>query len=85
MLGLYVIMLCISKVVAGLSLGLLVMSRLANGQYKGSLVWPLVVGLVIIVLLSSIPFFGWALKLAAVLWAFGAIVTIKKQMLKEYR
>lgn len=85
MLALYAIALCASKVFAGFALGSLILNKLAKVSYKGSLIWPLILGLVIIVFLSAVPLIGWAFKLLLVLWAFGALMTIRKQTLKEFR
>lgn len=84
-LALYGISLCVSKVLAGFTLGLLLVTQTGKAAYKGSLVWPLALGLVIITLLSMIPFLGWAVKLLLVLWALGALMAVKKRTLKEFR
>lgn len=83
--ALYFISLFISKVLAGIVLGLILVHRLFQGKYKKSLIWPMILGLVILVVVTSIPFFGWLIKLLLIWWAFGAMVNIKKEMLKEYR
>lgn len=82
---LYVVGLYISTVIAGFTIGLLLLNKLNKDQYKGSLIWPLVLGLVVLVILSSIPLIGWLVKLFLVLWALGAAISVKKQVLKEYR
>ena len=85
-LPLYIIGFFLAKVSASFVLGILVMNGLAKDKkYKGSLVWPLVLGLIIFILLTSIPFIGWAIKLVLVLWALGAAITVKKELIKEYR
>ena len=49
------------------------------------IIWPLILGLVIFVIVTSIPIFGWVIKLAAIWWALGAFFQVKKETLKEYR
>ena len=84
-LALYGISLCVSKVLAGFTLGMLLVTQTGKAAYKGSLVWPLALGLVAVTLLSMIPFLGWAIKFILVLWALGALVEVKKRTLKEFR
>jgi len=83
---LYVISLYFAKVMVGFTLGLLIFDRLnKEKKYKGSLIWPLAIGLLIFVVLTSLPFIGWLVKLILIIWALGAILQFKKQVLKEYR
>ncbi|MFA6255443.1 MAG: hypothetical protein WC675_05490 [Patescibacteria group bacterium] len=83
---LYVIALFIAKVMVGFTIGLIVLDRFnKEKKYKGSLIWPLVIGLLIFVILTSLPLVGWLIKLILVIWALGAILQFKKQALKEYR
>lgn len=82
---LYLISLYVSKIFAGFAIGLGLFNKLAKEKYKGHLFWPLAVGLVILILITSIPIFGWLVKLLLVLWALGAVLQVKKEILKEYR
>lgn len=83
---LYFIGIYIAKVSAGFAIGLLILNKIGkDGKYKGSLIWPLVLGLAIFVVLSSIPVIGPIVKIIAVLWALGAALTIKKEIWREYR
>ncbi len=83
---LYIISLYFAKVMVGFTVGLFVLDRLnKEKKYKGSLIWPLVIGLLIFVVLTSLPLVGWLIKLILIIWALGAILQFKKQALKEYR
>ena len=83
---LYIIALYVSKVIAALVIGSLLLDRLTkSNKAKGSLIWPLILGVLIFVIVTSIPVIGWAIKLILVLWALGAVVQIKKDILKEFR
>ncbi len=85
-LPLYLISLYLSKVLVGLSIGLLIISNLTKDKKRqGSLVWPLVLGLVVLVIIGSLPVIGWIVRLVAMCWALGALIQVKKDILKEYR
>jgi hypothetical protein len=81
----YFISLYIAKVLAGFTLGLLLFDKLFKGKYKNSLIWPLISGLIIFVVIGSIPIFGWIFKLLVIFWALGAIIQVKQEIIKEYR
>jgi hypothetical protein len=61
-----------SKIIVAYLIGLLILERLAPGAV-GRRIWPLLVGLIIFVLLCSIPIFGWAVGLIATFFGLGAI------------
>ena len=83
----YLIALYASEVLVGFTLGLILFDKLSKKEkkYKGSLIWPLAVGLLIFVVITSLPLIGWLVKLFLVLWALGAALQVKKQLLKDYR
>jgi len=82
---LYLVLIYLSKVMAGFALGLLILNRMSPEKYKGSLIWPLVLGSVIIMIICSIPFLGWIVNLFLIWWAMGSIIKIIKEGVKEYR
>ena len=85
-LPLYLISLYLSKVFVGLSVGLLIVNNWKKGKkYQGTLVWPLVLGLVVFVVVGSLPLIGWLIKLVAMCWALGALLMVKRNLLKEFR
>jgi len=83
----YFIALYLSEVLVGFVIGLILFDKLNKKEkkYKGSLIWPLVIGLLIFVVITSLPLIGWLIKLVLILWALGAAITVKKGLLKEYR
>jgi len=82
----YIIALYLSKVLVGFTIGLLILDNLTKDKkYKGSLVRPLALGLLILLIIVSIPYIGWLIKLLLVLWALGAAITVKREVLKEFR
>lgn len=85
LIPIYFISLYIAKVFAAFVIGVLILDKATKNKYKGSLVWPLVLGLVVFVIVTSIPVIGWIVKLFLVLWALGGIIKVKKDILKEYR
>lgn len=86
LIPLYLIILYVSNVFVGLRAGFYLFSNFNKKKtYKGSLVWPLVIGLFVVGVITSIPIFGWVLKLVGMLWAAGAILSIKKDLIKEYK
>ncbi len=81
----YIISLYFAKVLAGFVIGLLIVDQLAKDKkYKGSLFWPLLLGLVIIIIVTSLPIIGWLIKLGLICWALGAIIKVKRENWKEY-
>jgi len=42
----------------------------------------MIVGILTLVIIKSIPFFGWLICLAAIWWAWGAMIKIKKESLE---
>jgi len=84
---LYFISLYFAVILAGFTIGLLISDKLSakKDKYKGSLIWPLILGLAVVLIVTSIPIFGWLVKLVIIWWALGAIIQVKKETLKEYR
>ena len=86
LIPLYLISLYMSIAIAGFTVGLLILNNVSQGKkYKGSLVWALVLGLVVVVIVTAIPVIGWIIKPFLMLWALGGIFTIKRELWKEFR
>lgn len=82
----YFIALYVSKVMAGFVIGLALFNKISKEtKYKGSLIWPMTVGLVLVVIFTSLPIIGWPIKIILIVWGLGALMEIKKEILKEYR
>ena len=61
-----------SKIIVAYFIGLLILERMAPRAVERR-IWPLLVGLIIFVLLCSIPIFGWAIGLIVTFFGLGAI------------
>ena len=79
----YFIILYISQVIAGIALGFFAVSLFAGRNYRGSLMWPMILGMILFVTLTSLPFLGWTLKSILIFWGFGALIEAKRELLKE--
>ena len=80
-IAIYAVMLYISKVFAAIALG--VWLAKSFGWKKASLIWKMILGVLALVILQSIPFIGWLVCLVAIWWGLGAIIEMKKKVLKE--
>ncbi|MBU1036529.1 polymer-forming cytoskeletal protein [Patescibacteria group bacterium] len=78
--ALYLIMLFIAKVFAGIALGLII-TKLFKWD-KASLFLSMIIGIIVLVVIKSIPLLGWLIGLVAMWWALGAILALVKENLK---
>jgi hypothetical protein len=78
----YIIALYLMKILAAIVLGALIISAIRKQKEPG-LSWSLVIGAIVFILLTSIPVIGWIINFLAVIWALGAAVEAKKEMLKK--
>lgn len=80
LVAVYVISLYVAKVLTALVIG-----RLLAKELKWKLPWPwvLLLGLVVYLILSSLPYIGGAFVLLAIWWGMGGIIQAKKEFLKE--
>lgn len=74
----FVLVSYVTKVIAAVWLGQLILERLAPVQAH-SRVWPLVLGVFVYVLLRSIPFLGWLVGVVATLVGMGAMWLVLRQ------
>jgi len=77
---LFVAMCGIVKVLTGIAVGVLITKWL---KWKIALYWQAVIGVILAVLVFSIPFIGWVLGIIAFFWAFGGAVMYKRQVYKK--
>lgn len=77
---LLVVMTMLAKVLSGIGVGALAAHWF---KWKMSLYWQSVIGIILAVVIFSIPFIGWAIGCVAFLWAFGGVVLRKREMYKE--
>ena len=89
--GLYIIALYLAKVFAGVTIGYWLLNYFGNrkklepAEGGVSLMWAMVLGVVVLVILISIPFVGWLIKFLAIWWALGALLEVKKKMVEEWK
>lgn len=79
----YFILLYVSKIFIGLLIGRWALINIkGNKKDKSfSLLLAMIIGITFFYIVTSIPIIGWFINIAAVIWAFGAIIEIKKQYL----
>lgn len=84
-MAMYLVLLYVSKVFVGLFIG-----RWALLNFKGkkkdksfSLLLAMIIGIIFFYVVTSIPVIGWFINIIAVIWAFGAIIEIKRHYLAE--
>lgn len=82
-LALYLVSLCIVKVYAGITLGKSILK--AFGSKNPNLFWSMILGVIVLVILISIPIIGWIIALILTWWGLGALVKFKKEELKKWR
>lgn len=86
LIPLYFVVIYVAKVLAGFAIGLWLLNKInKENKYKGSLIVPLIVGVTIYLFVGSIPIIGFIFKCIAMLWALGALLTIKREIWREYR
>lgn len=78
----YAALLYFAKVVVSVALGRLIAERFKWNLHK---ILSFMLGLAVFSVASFMPFVGWFLVFGAVLWAFGAILRIDSQLLREWR
>ncbi|MFH0856469.1 MAG: polymer-forming cytoskeletal protein [bacterium] len=76
LLAFYLILLYAGLVFSGIAIG----EALFKNKKE---MWNIVVGMIIIVVLTSLPIIGFACKLVAIFIGMGAIINVKREMLKE--
>jgi len=81
-LAVYIISLYLTKIFVGIILGQKLL-KWASKKQEVSLVWAMILGVVVFYILTNLPFIGWIISLLGVCWALGAMVEIKKQILKQ--
>lgn len=83
--ALYFVSLYVAQAVAGITLGVLVLQRIGQGRFASPLIVPMVAGITLLALVTSLGAAGWMLRLAAVLWGFGAMLRSARSALPQWR
>ena len=82
-LALYGIAVYIAHIITGLLIGRMIIGairRMEGAENRGILIGSLALGLFILTLLTMIPYAGFFIGLAAVLFGFGAILVAERQL-----
>lgn len=82
---LYLVGMYVAQAVAGIVIGVSVLQRFGNGRWNKTFLPSMVVGMTLLVAVSSFGPAGWLARLAAALWAFGAILRSAGQALPRWR
>jgi cytoskeletal protein CcmA (bactofilin family) len=72
----------ISQIIVGYLCGRLILARL-KPQWAESRIWPLVLGLAMIVVLTAIPWIGWVFGVLTVLLGLGALWMLGREALQR--
>lgn len=80
-LVLYFILLYATKVFMGLFIGKWFLGLFRRGK-PAPLLWTMILGVILYSLLTWIPFVGWIVGLVGTIWALGAMVIVKRELLK---
>lgn len=70
---LYIILLVVSRIFAGILVGRLLINRFGKPKKNQSLFLPTVIGIIALWILFAIPIIGWVASFVAMLWGLGGI------------
>ena len=81
---LYFILIYTLRIFTGILLGQKIIdyfskNKLAPANKERSLLWPMILGTIIIFILTSLPYFSWFFSLVATVWAFGGLAEVLKK------
>jgi hypothetical protein len=84
-MAIYLITAYVSKIYVGLFIGrwIILGMKKKKKDKSFSLLLAMIIGVIILSIFTSIPVVGWAISLVATMWAFGAIIQIKKNLISE--
>jgi hypothetical protein len=74
MIALYLILIYLASILGGLYIGDRILSLVRKEGTEGSLLWPLVLGIIIVTMISEIPFFGGVISVLIMCLGAGSIV-----------
>lgn len=75
----YLILLYISQIFSAIAIGTVIMRKLKNVNEKSAMI----LGIIIFVILASIPVIGFYFKMMAIFFGIGTIINTKREILKE--
>lgn len=69
----WVVMIYIAKIISAILVGKIISSKVISLTTGNYLLWPLIIGVIIIWLLAAIPYLGWIISLIAAWFGLGGI------------
>lgn len=82
---LYFILLYLAQLFVGITIGVEIDKKIrkpkeeiANQEQKNNLIWPMILGMTILIILFSVPYLGWIFKLMAIWLGLGGMIGIVK-------
>lgn len=83
-LGLYALAIYLSMIVTGLWLGRLILGSFARNTEPRT-IWAMTLGVVILAIVTAIPFLGWLISLVSVVFGLGALAVGTNKIFKAER
>ena len=83
MIATYLISLYLAKVFVGISLGYALLKAL--GRKDPQMMVSMIIGVLVLVIITSLPFIGWLISLVLTWWALGALVVFNKEELAKWK
>jgi cytoskeletal protein CcmA (bactofilin family) len=75
----YLVLFYISKILVGIALGHKILTGFAKDK-EAPLGWSLIIGVIILTILTNIPYIGWLIYIVVVLTGFGAAILARKAL-----
>lgn len=75
----YLVLFYISKILVGIALGHKILTGFAKDK-EAPLGWSLIIGVIILTILTNIPYIGWLIYILVVLTGFGAAILARKAL-----
>jgi len=69
----WIVMIYIAKIISAILIGRIISSKIISSNTGNYLLWPLVIGVIIIWLLAAIPYVGWIISLISAWFGLGGI------------
>jgi len=75
----YLVLFYISKILVGIALGHKILTGFAKDK-EAPLGWSLIIGVIILTILTNIPYIGWLIYFVVILTGFGAAILARKAL-----
>ncbi|MEK7166995.1 MAG: hypothetical protein AAB732_01090, partial [Patescibacteria group bacterium] len=70
----------LAQLFVGITIGTIIIQKIRKPketmelQQKNNLIWSMILGIIILIILTNIPYFGWIFKLIIIWLGFGGII-----------